>query len=176
MKKPLIILLFLNSIAYGSENANIAVVNIEKVISEAKVTKNVIQQIGQKREAFQEEIDRQESELKDMESELEEKRKTLSAEAFERKAKTFHTRVAEVQRGIQMKRVAIEEDYNDAIGRIKEIVADIIRDYAKENHLSLVISTEQVLYNTSQIDISPIIARKLDQKVQTLSIKRGVGG
>jgi outer membrane protein len=173
--KILLVICLVPFISFADE-IKIGVVDVERIVDQAKVTLSVRTQMEAKRAQFQKEINKDEEDLKKREEKLKKEQEKLSAQAFEQKLKDFKTRVAEVQRSVQMKRVSLEEAYGGALAKISDEVQKVIADIAKEKQLSLVLPTSQILFSEDKMNISDEVSKKLDAKITNMKIEIGNKG
>ncbi len=163
--------LFLFTTAASAGDIKIAIVDIQKIVSESTATKDINKQLEKKKNEFQSQINKQEEGLMAEDKELGKQKASLSAEAFEKKRKEFQQKVANVQRGVQTKRVQLEKGYADALAKVQKTVVDIIKDLAESKGFSVAIPASQALYYQKDMDISDEVLSKLNSKLSSVSVE-----
>jgi len=163
-----------------ADGNTIAVVNIQKITTEAGAAKSVREQLESKYKAFQADISKREGQLQKEDQELGKQQSVLSKSAFDEKARTFRKKVTEVQKEAQSKKALLDNASARAWGEIQKTVTDIVADLAKEKGFLVAISsqspTSQVLYADSSLDITDEVLKRLNQKLPKLDVKFGAEG
>lgn len=157
--------------AYAGDDLKIAVVDIQKIVSESTATKDINKQLEKKKNEFQSQINKQEEGLMKEDQALGKKKASLSPEAFEKQRKEFQTKVSNVQRDVQKKRVQLENAYTAALSTVQKTVIEIIKDMADDKDFSLAIPASQALYFESKMDISAEVLKKLNSKLPSVSVE-----
>lgn len=157
--------------AASAGDAKIAVVDIQKIVSESSATKDINKQLEKKKNEFQAQINKQEEGLMKEDQELSKQKSTLSAEAFDKKRKEFQTKVAGVQRDVQKKRAALEGAYTNALGKVQKTVVDIIKGMAADKGFAVAIPASQALYFEPGMDISDEVLKELNSKLSSVSVE-----
>lgn len=167
----LVVVLLFAAQAQAGDAPKVAIVDIQKIVSESSATKDINKQLEKKKNEFQTQINKQEESLMKEDQELTKKKASLSAEAFEKKRKAFQDKVAGVQRDVQKKRAQLEGAYTQALGKVQKAVVDIIKDMASDKGFELAIPASQALYFKSEMDISNDVLSKLDSKLPSVEVE-----
>jgi outer membrane protein len=171
MKKILALFTFiLFATTLNSYAADIAVVDIQKVLQDAEASKDIRDQIKVQRDKYQAEITKEEDELRKSEQKLNEQKSILSAEAFKDKREEFKDKLTKAQRDVQEKRAQLDAALNDSIGQVQKAVFEIISDMAKEKGFKLAITTAQTLYSEAGMDITDEVLKKLNDKLPKVKV------
>ncbi len=154
----------------------IAVVNIQQVLKDATVAKQVRDELEKKQKSFQGELTKKDESLQKEDQELAKQRGVLSKEAFEEKTRAFRKKVTDVQKEVQSKKALLDNAYGRALGDIKKTVTAIIAEMAKEKGFILAIPMEapptwQVLYADPKLDITAEVLERLNKKLPKLDVK-----
>ncbi|MBN8827590.1 MAG: OmpH family outer membrane protein [Sphingobacteriia bacterium] len=150
--------------------ANYIVMDIEKVIYNSNAAQDVRKKLEQVKNKFQQEIEQKEQKLKAEEDILKKEQQKLSPEAFEKKVRDFQTRIAELQRGIQIKRGKLEESYEKALNQINEEAGKIIVEIAQEKKADLVLPTSQILFAAEDLNMSEELAKRLNKRISKVNV------
>lgn len=153
----------------------IAVVNVQKVMSESTAVKGVREQLENKYKSFQAEINKKKEPLQKEGQELVKKQGVLAKDAYKEKAKALDKKMTEVQQEAESKKAMLNNASAKSSEEIQKTVAGIVSDIAKDKGYLLVVSTEtptsQVLYADSKIDISDEVVKRLNDKLPKLDAK-----
>lgn len=168
MKKILFALCTLMTVSFMSQAAfatTIAVVDIQKIMQEAKAAKHVKNEIQKKRDGYQASIKKQEDELRAAEKKLVEQRSLLSPEAFQEKKEEFKKKLLKVQRDVQNKRADLDKVLKDSLGEIRGKVISIIDNLSKAKGFDMAIPRSQILHADNSLDITNDVLDKLNKEL-----------
>lgn len=154
----------------AAEETKIAVVDIQKIVAESTAAKDIQKQLEKKKNEFQNQINKQEESLMKEDQELGKQKASLSADAFEQKRKEFRTKVTNVQRDVQKKRVQLENASGEALAKVQKSVVGIIKDLASEKGFQIAIPSSQVLYYEGAMDISDDVLSKLNKDLPKVDV------
>jgi Skp family chaperone for outer membrane proteins len=132
----------------------------------------VRRQIDEYRKSFQEEMTREEEQLRGEEQELKRLRATLPAAAFDERRRSFERRVQEAQRRAQNEARSLDRVFNQAMSQVRRQMAPIVADLTKQLGFNLVIDKSQILFAARALDISDEVAAALNDKLPLLEVER----
>lgn len=148
----------------------IVIVDVQQILRESMVGKNVQTQMTQRTDRYTKEVSSQENELRRTQDELERQRTVISAEAFNAKMRDFQQRYDALDHGVQATRQALQQAYNDAMTKVENTALQIIADLATERKANLVITKAAVLFTAQGLDISQEVIRRLDEKLPNVPL------
>lgn len=161
-------------IAFAQHNAHAAediiIVDMQRILQEAKAAKDVRGRIKEKRDQYQTQITKEEDKLRDLEKKLADQRAILSPEAFESKSKEFNEKLRDVQLGVQEKRSKLDAALNQSLDAIQESVLEIITELSKEKNFKLALPSSQVLFATNSLNMTAEVLGRLDKKLPTIDL------
>jgi len=157
--------------ADGKNDSKIAVVDVQRIVKESLAAKDINSQIEKTRAVYQAAITKQEDELHKTDQELAKQQSVLSPEAFQQKAKEFKSRVADVQKDVQARRVQLEKGYDDAVMQIQKAVLDIVAQLANEKGFVMAIPTSQILYAKPDMNISDEVLKRLNARLPKVQVR-----
>lgn len=177
--KPVVTRLFLTALlAAFVANASpalaettVAVVNTQKIMRDSKAAQSVRSQLQAKQKTFQADLDAKEKQLMAEDQALVKQRNSVEKAAFEQKVKDFRTRASEAQREVQTKKLAVDKALAVSLESIQNTVLDIVKEVAAEKKITLVVSSAQVLYTDSALDITNEVLDRLNKKLPTVAVK-----
>lgn len=167
---------------YAQENAasetqdsfkleRIAVVNINKVLRDAKATERVRALLDDKREEFQNDFATREASLLQIEKDLQSKRTILSEEAYRAEVAQFQNEVASIQKEIQFKRQAIDKAFQEAQDEIRALAAEIVAEIAGSQKLDVVINKSSALVFRQDLDITEAVITQLNERTKNARLE-----
>lgn len=148
----------------------IAIVDVQRMLSESKAAVSIQEQIKKHRDTFMEEITRKEDSLRAKEKELMEARSSLSQEELSEKRDAFEEELLEARKMTQNHKRALEKAAADAMNTLRTTLFDIVQGIADERNISLVITRQQVVVGEKSLDISDEVLEALDQELDSVDI------
>jgi outer membrane protein len=147
----------------AADSLSIALVDVDKILSDSKASKSLQAQIKDKREAFQKEFAAKEKELKASETTLIAEKEKLSAEDFSKKRKTYEEKIIETRKLFQKRRNSLDTGVNKAMGELRQSVVDAATKIAETKNYSIVLTRDSVLIADKSLDITSDVLAKLDE-------------
>lgn len=150
---------------------NIAVVDVEKILAEAKAAQSLQKQIQSKKEAFQKEFSGKEKQLKTDENALLAEKDKLSAEEFGKKRKAYEAKVIETRKLFEKRRNSLEDGLQKAMQQLRKSILESAAQVADEKKYDIVLTRESVLIAGKTLDITADVLTKLDAKLADVQLK-----
>ena len=149
----------------------VAVVNIDKVLRDAKATERVRDLLDEKREEFQNDFATREASLLRIERELQSKRTILSEEAYRAEVAQFQNEVASIQKEIQFKRQALDKAFQEAQDEIRTLATEIVAEIARNQRLDIVINKNSALVFRQDLDITKVVITQLNDRTKNARLE-----
>lgn len=149
----------------------IAVVDVEKILAEAKAAKSLQSQIQAKKESLQKEFSVKEKELKSTETTLLGEKEKLSAEDFAKKRKAYEEKIIETRKLFQKTRNSLEEGVGKAMGELRKNILESAAQVGDEKGYDIVLTRDSVLIAEKSLDITPDVLAKLDSKLTDVKLQ-----
>lgn len=143
---------------------SIAVVDVEKVLNEAKAAKNLNKERKDAREKLLSELSKKEQALREEGKALFNERKDLSEEEFVKKQKAYEEKLLEMRKATQKKKRDFEDASNVALDTLKDHLAEAVKVIAKDKGYTLVISNRNVIAGENSLDITNDTIKALNDK------------
>ena len=144
----------------------VGIIDLSEVLRQSQATINVRDLLDEKRAEFQEQFAAREVQLLSREKSLKSKRDIMSKEAYEADVRLFQDEVAKVQREIQQKRKSLDNAFQQAQDKLRNLAIEIVGDIAKEQKLDLVANRSNVLVFRSQLDLTKIVLARLNERTK----------
>lgn len=173
MKKYLVLLtsvLILFSFESKAEQ-KIAVLDVDKIVQESKVMKDVRAKIGKKQDEFQKEISRKQNTLEAEQKKLESRKSVLSKEAYEKEQQVFEKKVEELRVFVDKKQSILKKAQVESMTKINDKMKEVVDKISKTQSIDVILSAAQTLSYKDEIDISDHVLKELDKKIAKLDIK-----
>jgi outer membrane protein len=146
------------------------IVDTEKVLAEAKAMKGLQGQIEGQQQALQKEFAKKQEDLRSAEAELRKEQGSIATDVFQDKVHAFEKRVADVQRDAASKKQALEQGFNESLGKVKRALVEVVRDIAGERHANMVLQAAPFMIFDPSYDASADALRRLDQKLPSVQL------
>ena len=158
-------------LADGGDGTNfsverVGVIDLSEVLRQSQATINVRDLLDEKRAEFQEQFAAREVDLLSREKSLKSKRDIMSKEAYDAEVRLFQDEVAKVQREIQQKRKSLDNAFQQAQDKLRNLAIEIVGDIAKERKLDLVANKSNVLVFRNQLDLTKIVLARLNERTK----------
>ena len=144
----------------------VGTIDLVEVLRQSTATSSVRTLLDEKRAQFQEEFAAREVDLMAREKALQSKRDLMSTEAFGEEVRLFQAEVAGVQREIQRKRKSLDNAFQQAQDKLRNLAIEIVGDVAKERQLDLVLNRDNVLIFRNQLDLTTIVLERLNERTK----------
>ena len=144
----------------------VGIIDLSEVLRQSQAIINVRDLLDEKRAEFQEQFAAREVELLSREKSLKSKRDIMSKEAYEAEVRLFQDEVAKVQREIQQKRKSLDNAFQQAQDKLRNLTIEIVGDIAKEQKLDLVANRSNVLVFRNQLDLTKIVLARLNERTK----------
>jgi outer membrane protein len=147
-----------------------AVIDYQRILKDAAAAKSIREQIATRRQAYQDEINREEQRLREADQSFAKQRSLLTPEALAEKRRDFEKEVVDVQRLVQERRRALDRASAIALNEVKKALIDIVTGIAEERGFNVVLAASEVLFFASEIDITGEVLAKLDGQLPEVAV------
>jgi outer membrane protein len=148
----------------------IVTVDVQQILRDSLVAKDVQAQMDQRTERYTKEVSDQESELQKTQDELEQQRTKLAPDAFNARMRDFQQHYDALDNRVQVTRQALQQSYNDAMTKVENTALQLIADIAAERKANLVVAKAAVLFEAQDLDITQEVIRRLDAKLPQIQL------
>ena len=150
--------------------AKIAILEFQRVILESAAANDIKVQVDDRRRVYQNEIIKQEQELREAEQELSRQATILAPEALAQKRREFESRVAQVQTGMQARKRELDQAYSYGMKEVQRALTVIIAALAKERGFNLVLPHGQIVFADSSLNITDEALRRLNAQLPSVKV------
>lgn len=148
----------------------VVVADVITILRDAAAVQSVRTQIEKQRSVYQAELQKQETELRNLDQELVRQRAILSPEAFAQRRKDLERRVADAQQTVQERRRALDQAFNTAMQKVNDAMVEVVYEIVAERNYQVVLTKNQVVMVQTALDITPEVMRRLNRKLPTVAV------
>jgi len=144
----------------------VAVVDTQKVLTEANAAKSARDYLQKETEKAQKKINDMEAKLVKQQEDLKAKRGVLSAEKFAEEEEKLKKAVRDFRTEAQSIQANLDKENNNRRNKITDAIRNEIAAIAKEKSLTLVIAENLLLYNGGAEDLTAEVLKRVNAKVK----------
>lgn len=148
----------------------VAVVDIQRILRESAASKSIHGQIEKQRAAYQQQITKQENELRSAEQELNKQRTLVSPEAFNERRRQFEQRVGNLQRDVQNRKRELDKAFSTAMRTVENSLRQVIEQLVSERRLTLVLVKTQTVYSAPELELTDEVMKRLNAKLPSVKV------
>jgi outer membrane protein len=152
-------------------NPVIAIIDVQRILSESLAAKNVQKQLEARRAKFQSETQGEENELRKSEQELSKQRSKLAADIYADREQQLNQRFLAVERHVQSRRKLLDQAFTESMNAVRAGLLDIVADLAHERGVNLVLVKQQALWVDAPMDVTDEVLARLNAKLPQVAIK-----
>jgi Skp family chaperone for outer membrane proteins len=150
--------------------AKVAVLDVQRILREAKAMKNIRDQVSQLRKAYQQEIEAKQADLRKENEDLRRKRTILSSDAFDEERRKFDQKVAEVQRLVQSRNQQLDRANAEAVIEVQKVYNAIVLELANERSYGLIFRKSATIVVHPPIEVTPEVLARLDKRLPAVKV------
>jgi len=148
----------------------VAVVDMTEVMRSAKAPQSIQNQINEKRKVFQEEIQKEETELREGNQELARQRTIMSPEAFKEERRKFEERFVAAQRKMQERKLTLDRARAAAMEKVGDALKTVITKIVKDNGITLLLRKEQTVFSDKRLTVTEHVVAELDKLLPSVTV------
>jgi Skp family chaperone for outer membrane proteins len=154
-----------------AEMPTVAIVDLQKILNESAAAKDIQSQLDKQKEAFRKEVATHEQELKTTEEALSAQKGKMPEKEFAAKVAEFQTKYADTRTLVRKRQASLEKAANTALIQLRKEVGGVVTSIATEKKYDLVLSSQDVIWAQSAMDITEAVRTQLDKKVSKIPLK-----
>lgn len=168
---PIVLALMLCAgFAHAAEPQRIGVIDIEALIAESEAGKSMQAQLAKKREEFQKEFAKRETELGEKEKSLVAKKGEMTPEQLAKERQAFEADLLETRKLFQKRRTALDKGLAAAMQELRKQIVSATAEVAEEKEYQAVLLRESVVIVEKDLDITKDVLVKLNAKIKTIPV------
>jgi outer membrane protein len=153
-------------------NIKMGILDVELVIRQSLMAKDIARLIDTKRKKFMKEIKKEELELRKLDEELQRKRVVVSPETFAEDAQIFRSKKSELRTKVQIRNRELSQFRLIANKKLQGEINRALTQVTKRNKFNLVFrySPQIVLVRPEYLDISKPVLAQLNKNISKYTI------
>jgi Outer membrane protein len=158
----------------GAAELKVAILDVERVRRSALAVKAIHSQLGVHIDAYRSETQKEEQEIRSAQEELARKRTVLSPEAYADERRKLEEQLVGAQGRVQERRQALERINAAAMQQVQGVLETIVAEVAAEQHLTLILRKEQVVFLSPDLEVTDQVLSRLDKALPTVRVEAPV--
>lgn len=148
----------------------VAVVDVQKVLSEAEASKQAKQAIESRRASYEQDLEKQKQQLQAGQEQLRKQRAVLAPEAFEQKRRELEQRFDDVRRQTEERRGLLQDAMNDAMNQLRKEMGVAIAEVMKAKGVEMTLPRSAVLVFDNRLDLTAEVLAELNKRLPKISL------
>ena len=146
----------------------VAVVDVERLLSESNSGKDIKKQVESRRETFQKELAVQEESLRKQQETLVKMKedKKATQDDFNKKVQDFEKKVAEAQKLLQDRRAELEKSALESMNSLRGKALEAVGEVATKGKYDIVLTKQNVILAAEEMDITDEALKALNAKTK----------
>jgi len=154
-----------------SADANVAVVDIQKILASAAAANSVRAQVAALTKALGEDARKWQKDIRKEEGDLIAQKPILSAERFNQRREELAQKAKGHQSVFNNRRRQIDTAFGDAMAQIHTVFRQVTEEIAKEKKIQMVFKRSTVVLSPPQMDITDEVLARMDRKLPKVAVK-----
>jgi len=154
-----------------ADNSQIRFLNLKVALNESKAGKEAQIFLKKSAEKNLAEFKKTEESLKKKEADLISKKNDLSKEEYKKMADKLRKDVQDYHKKRDEKMKKLAKQRAEARSKLIDAIKPILDNYTKENNISIVFNSKDVLYANPELDVTKKIIDILNTKLTSLNLK-----
>lgn len=150
--------------------SGVAVIDVVRLQRDSAASKSIKAQIEKQYAVHQQEITKQENELRSAEQELNRQRTLVSPEAFAERRRQFEQKVANLQRDVQNRKRELDKSTMAAQRIVEQSLTAIVEQLVSERKLTLVLGKNTTIYAAPEFEITDEVMKRLNAKLPSVKV------
>lgn len=152
------------------EGLKFAVVDINALLNDSAAGKSIQEQLEKKRSEFQEEFSKRESELRQVEKNIIDKKGKVPIEELEKEKEKFESGLLETKKLFRERRAALDRGLAIAMQELRKKIIQAAAEIAEEEGYQAILTREGVVVVEKEFDITQDVLKKLDKKTKSIPL------
>ena len=169
-----IIFVFLSVVNVFAEypNTSVGIIDLNKILSEAKAATDAAEQIEKIAGQIQEEINESDEKILNEQNKLIESQSIMAPEAFEVKRIEYEKKVQNYNISRQEKLISIDMLVSESRNNVLNALKPILEDISNAKGITVLLEKNSVLLNADNMDITDEALKRLDKDLPKLDISQ----
>ena len=129
---------FAQTVSATTPAGKIGVIEVQKIVQESAIGKESLARVQKVQQAKQEDLQKRQKELRDMEQKIQDQGKSLSEDAMEKLQKDYQSKALDLKRFQDDAQRELEESQRRELGELEKRIMPVINEVAREQGYALV--------------------------------------
>jgi outer membrane protein len=156
--------------AQGGTTFSFAVIDVQRVVRDAKATEMIRPQIEKLKDGYEDEFRKQEEKLQAANQDLARQRAILSPEAYAERRREFQQRASQMQRDVQDTKQRLDHALGTAMNSVHNMLRQITAEIAEEKSLTAIFPRTAVILVERKYDITDEVLKRLDARLPSVAV------
>lgn len=152
----------------------ILIVDVKRVLDDSKAAISAQKKIEMQRSSFQDEITKQEQQIREAEQELAQARGKMDEKAYADKEAQLRQKFRDVEKYVQERRQTLEKATGQTLGKVHDVMLEIVADIAKKRGAQAVLAKQgsnvAVLWSAEGSDITGEVSTRLNTQLPEIAV------
>jgi len=171
-------LLLLSAVAVGVLPARaaeqspmiLAVVDVQRVLREAKASNQARDEIEARRTGYERDLEAQKTQLQTAQEQLQKQRAVLSPEAMEQRRQELEQRLNDLRRQTEERRSMLQDATNNVMNQLRQEMGGAIAEVMKSKGVELSLPRSAVLVFDNRLDITNDVLETLNKRLPKVDV------
>ncbi len=149
---------------------SIAVVDVDKLLSESSAAKSIKSQVKTYSKKFEAEMEALEGQLRDSFQKLREDSQGLSQEELQTRGMEFEKKRNEAKTSLRKKLSELNKGSSEAMSKLSEAIFQVTAKIADEKGYDLIITRNNVIVGAKELDITDLVMERLNNTLKDVKL------
>jgi outer membrane protein len=154
--------------APATGTTKIGVIEVQRIVQESAIGKESLARVQKLQQGKQEELQKRQKELRDLEQKIQEQGKSLSEDAMEKLQKDYQGKAVDLKRFQDDAQRELEEAQRKELGDLEKRIMPVINDVAKEQGYQLVFNkfnSGLLFADDRSVDLTEAVITKFNSQI-----------
>ena len=154
--------------AAPASGGKIGVIEVQKIVQESAIGKESLARVQKVQQAKQEDLQKRQKELRDMEQKIQDQGKSLSEDAMEKLQKDYQSKALDLKRFQDDAQRELEESQRKELGELEKRIMPVINEVAREQGYALVFNkfNSGLLYaDDKSVDLTEAVITRFNSMI-----------
>lgn len=148
----------------------IGVIEVQKIVQESAIGKESLARVQKIQQAKQEDLQKRQKELRDMEQKIQDQGKSLSEDAMDKLQKDYQSKALDLKRFQDDAQRELEESQRKELGELEKRIMPVINEVAREQGYALVFNkfnSGLLFADDKAVDLTEAVITRFNSQIAT---------
>jgi outer membrane protein len=156
------------TVSATTPGGKIGVIEVQKIVQESAIGKESLARVQKVQQAKQEDLQKRQKELRDMEQKIQDQGKSLSEDAMEKLQKDYQSKALDLKRFQDDAQRELEESQRKELGELEKRIMPVINEVAREQGYALVFNkfnSGLLFADDKTVDLTEAVITKFNSQI-----------